>query len=92
MERERRRERGSCKRHRRKPVRSTFLRKETEWKAVRRTERQAGPGHAGLVKEVFTFSLEGAWELWEGFEQWKDTFELAFPPLTQSFLGALCSS
>lgn len=35
----------------RKPVRSTFLRKETERKAVRRTERQAGPGHAGLVKE-----------------------------------------
>lgn len=26
------------------------------------------------------------------FEQWKDTFELAFPPLTQSVLGALCSS
>ena len=67
-----------------------FLRKETEWKAVRRTERQ-GQATRGLSESIQVLS-RGSLGIMGEFEQWKDTFELAFLPLTHSFLGALCSS
>jgi len=52
-----------------------FLRKETEWKAVRRTERQ-GQARRGLSESIRVLS-RGSLGIMGEFEQWKDTFELA---------------